>query len=588
MTCQITGKAVNLVLLAALAIGLLSGDAARVAYAATTSGAAASCRVWTTAEMVRILGDTPPQDALAVRISAARNEWESFQILLRSQEPISGIGVEAGDLVGPAAAVIPAAEARLYRQHLVEVRNSSAGRGRTWAFRPGWYADGLIPFEHPLTRRSLPPARYAAVPFDLPAEQTHGFWIDVYVPADARPGTYRGTYTVTYEGAALARIPVSLTVWDFELPRFASLRTEFGPTMIQLQRDYPRIAGKPSASIGWPAVREQVRDLLKRHRINPQVPKELSRLPLGDGNGVRFSRRQIDALREFIDRYNVNAVRVANLVPHASVEKMVLTASREAALRARLAAYDEAYRQLNRPQVVFYAYFMDEPGSRATYRFVQSWGKAFKSSGSVVKVLVTEQPTPQDPAWGDLYGAVDIWCPLFTRFRPGVVASRQAFGETFWAYTALNWWQIDYPPIYFRAPAWVAWHYQVRGLLYWEMAHWPEVNDPWTEAVTFTNRISGGQYNGEGSLLYPGHAVGFDGAVPSIRLKAIRDSIEDYEYLAILERQGRRRQAEQITGQLIGQFSGKFGPFMKRYRDGRAHEQARLVLAELIVDKGKR
>jgi hypothetical protein len=33
---------------------------------------------------------------------------------------------------------------------------------------------------------------------------------------------------------------------------------------------------------------------------------------------------------------------------------------------------------------------------------------------SGVQVLVVEQTWTQNPAWGDLYGAVDIWCPLFS------------------------------------------------------------------------------------------------------------------------------------------------------------------------------
>jgi hypothetical protein len=114
-------------------------------------------------------------------------------------------------------------------------------------------------------------------------------------------------------------------------------------------------------------------------------------------------------------------------------------------------------------------------------------------------------------------------------------------------------------------------------MLYWELAHWKNVSDPWTQPQTYS-----GPYNGEGSMLYPGHAAGFEGAVPSLRLKAIRDSIEDYEYLAILQRQGKAEQARRITTELIGSYSAKYGPFMKRYVDSRAHDRARLALAELI------
>jgi hypothetical protein len=44
----------------------------------------------------------------------------------------------------------------------------------------------------------------------------------------------------------------------------------------------------------------------------------------------------------------------------------------------------------------------------------------------------------------------------------------------------------------------------------------------------------------EGSLLYPGVDAGVQGLVASIRLKEIREGLEDYEYLRLLaERRGR-------------------------------------------------
>jgi len=33
--------------------------------------------------------------------------------------------------------------------------------------------------------------------------------------------------------------------------------------------------------------------------------------------------------------------------------------------------------------------------------------------------------------------------------------------------------------------------------------------------------------------------VGYDGIVPTIRLKALRDAVEDYDYLALLEQLGK-------------------------------------------------
>ena len=540
------------------------------------------CRVWTTAQTMRARRDAMPTTDRSVTITAAGNEWESFQIFLRSETPVHEINLLAGDLKGPKGTAIPASLARLYRCHQVRLTQPSAGHQRFGTFTPGWYPDGLIPFKHPLTRKPLSDARYIAVPFDLPAGQTHGFWIDVYVPPNTAAGKYEGKYTVTAGGELLAEIPVQLTVYGFELPRVASLVTEFGLIRPRLVQYYPRLQGRPSSSIDSDPILLQTRDLLKRHRINSPVPRSLVKpKPHGKG-GYRFTDEQIAGLRTFIDQYNLNAVRVLNPLDHGAAAKVRLDEKSRKLLVAALAAYDDAYRRLDRPDVIFYWYILDEPSSAAMYRFIRSFGEATRETKTVVKVLVTEKITPEKFWWGSLYGAVDVWCPPFMHFDPVSAAKRQALGETVWVYTALNWWQIDYPLINFRASAWTAWHYDIPGLLYWTLLYWETSKDPWTQPLSYVDR-AGLKFYGEGCLLYPARAVGFDGVVPTIRLKAIRDSIEDYEYLAILGRLGRQQEAREITTELLGSAAANPRPLLKKYTTPVLHHQARLRLAELIM-----
>jgi hypothetical protein len=110
------------------------------------------------------------------------------------------------------------------------------------------------------------------------------------------------------------------------------------------------------------------------------------------------------------------------------------------------------------------------------------------------------------------------------------------------------------------------------------MSYWDQVDDPWTDPKTLDRRKNGkgAVYNGEGSLVYPARAVGYDGIVSSLRLKALRDSIQDYEYLAILERHGLAAAAEKIVHPLATSWF-EWNP------DPTAYETARQKLAELIV-----
>jgi hypothetical protein len=375
---------------------------------------------------------------------------------------------------------------------------------------------------------------------------------------------------------------VALTVWDFELPAVPTMQTAFGSPAGRLRGYYRQRAkeGKEKEPSDWPAVEAQCAELLAENRVNATPPGETLR-PVAQTDGTfRIPPDQVRALGLFVDRYHVNALQVPH--PNNAVKD---PQKERAKLNAWLKSFDVLAAELNRPGLVLFVYLTDEPNDPNAYEYVRTWGQAIREANSSVKVMVTEQDWPQEEAWGTLHGAVDIWCPLFPLFKPETAAKRQALGETFWAYTALcqdkptPWWHIDYPLLNYRVPAWIAWRYRMRGLLYWGgMSHWNEVDDPWTDPRTYgrKGKETGPVYNGEGTLVYPGRAVGYDGIAPSLRLKALRDGIQDYEYLAILERLGRSAEAEKVILPLAESWF-KWDP------DPAAYSKARAKLAELIL-----
>jgi len=485
--------------------------------------------------------------------------------------------------------VLHTSESWLFRQLQLYIE---VGTYRNDAHRPDWYPDPLIPFQHQLPGKKLEAARFNAVPFDLPANETHGIWVDLYVPAETPPGEYQGIYRVTSDGGKSFDVPVMLTVWNFTLPRIPTLVTAFGSPAQRMRNYYRQRAkeGKEPEPSDWQAVEEQCAQLLSEHRLNATPPAGMLRPQVQPDGSYRIPVEQVQALREFVDRYNVNALDI----PHPSGVIKDPEAQRDK-LRAWLAAFDRAAKDLDRPQVVFYVYLKDEPNTREEYQYVQRWGRAIRDAKSVVQVMVVEQTWTEpgnggaDSAWGDLYGAVDIWCPLFSLHRQDSAAKRQALGETIWTYTALcqgkptPWWHVDYPLLNYRVPAWMAWRDRMKGLLYWGgMSYWQETDDPWLHVPVYTGRGAlqqgdkGIRFNGEGSLVYPARATGYDGIVPTVRLKALRDAIEDYEYLAILDRLGKAPEAERIVRQLTGSW-------FQWDKDPAAYEKARAELAAMTV-----
>lgn len=547
--------------------------------------------VWTVTETRHVLRSEPPSSGGAADLFAARNEWESFQILMRSDKPLKNVCVKSGELAGPAGDSIGLSGMRLYRQHQLHVEK---GTDRNTAFQPDWYPDPLIP-AHPSETEGgtgVEGARFKAMPFDLPAGETHGFFVDLYAPDGVAAGEYRGVFHITADGAKPIEIPVSLTVWDFTLPATPALVTEFG-SPADWQRGYYRRraeAGEEPEPADWAALEEQCNRTLSDHRFNAVPPRDwLNPRPQPDGS-FAVPPDKIEALRGFIDRYHVNAVPAPH--PETVVKD---PAGERKRLHAWLQALDRAVKEIGRPQVVFFIYLKDEPNSAEHYDYVRKWGRALREAKSAVKVLVVEQPWTApgqwhaDSAWGDFYGAVDIWCPLFSLHRPDSSAARQALGETVWTYTALcqfeptPWWHIDFPLLNYRVPAWMAWADGIKGLLYWGgMSNWGEAGDPWTRVPFHTEKPAAKEgmpapvFIGEGSLAYPARAVGFDGIVPSLRLKALRDAIEDYDYLAIAERLGKAEEAKRIVRSLVPSF-------FEWEKNPAAYEKARTQLAELIV-----
>jgi len=560
--------------------------------AAPNFAPAAGFRVWTITETRRVLRSDPPETNASASLQAARNEWGDFQILFRSEEPVQRVGLEPGPLRGPDGFALSEAHLRLYREHQLYLTN---GTYRNDSFQPDWYPDPLIPFRDPMTGRPLQGPRFQAVPFDLPAGQTHGFWVDVHVPTNAPPGDYRGVFRLTAGGRRAADVPVALKVWNFTLPETPTLVTAFGsPRLREYYSRRTKEASEPEPA-DWDAIERQCAQLLSEHHLNAEPPARALTPVAVAGGSFAIPSGQVRALREFVDRYHINALRT----PHPDSVVRDPDQQRET-LRAWLRAFDEAARELDRPGLVFYTYLKDEPNTLEDYRYVQKWGRAVRECRSVVKVLVVEQPWTElgfqgaDSAWGDLYGAVDIWCPLFSLHRQASAAARQTLGETIWTYTALcqgqptPWWHIDFPLLNYRVPAWMAWRDGMKGLLYWGgMSYWRQSADPWTQAPFYSERGEASQpgrkpviFNGEGSLVYPAHPVGYDGVAPTIRLKALRDSIQDFEYLAILQRLGRSAEAEKAVRALTP-------TFFQWNKAPRAYQDARALLAEQIVTSQK-
>lgn len=506
--------------------------------------------VWVASPWEHVLQSSPPGTTTAVVLQAAANEDESCRIIVRAGDaPVTGITLSASPLRG-AGREIPAERLTLYREHYVHL---PAPTVRSTA-PAGWYPDALLPFVDPATGRPPEGGRYRADLVTVAPNSNQGYWIDVHVPRGTPAGRYVGEIQVRSAGAILASVPLTLEVWPFALPDEIALASNFG--------DLRRIAAyyhlEPD-SAAFAEVQDLYIDTLLAHRA---VPGSLGNIwPTVRADGTVDDSRTGARLRRLIEKQHVNALRI----PFGGIGDPEKT-------KRQLRAYAE-YLRRNGWLDLAYVYLKDEPNDADAYDLVRRQGRLVHEADPGLQRMVTEQTVTSDPKWGDLYGAVDIWCPLWGLWDEKTARERVAAGEKLWSYTALvqkqaPFWAIDFAPVNFRAPFWISWHYGIQGFLYWSSVHWA-YDDVWNQPHFR------GKYWGEGLLVYPGIEAGMKGPVPTIRLKLVREAIEDFEYMALAAKRGRKADVDAIVARLARSFQDW-------EHDPAAYAEARRALAQLM------
>lgn len=510
--------------------------------------------------MQRIGQDDPPSGTAQADIHAARNEVESFQVVIAAvRGHLTVTSASMSDLVGKDGTQIGQEHVRLYREEYVRVRRST----NKAELPPGLYVDPLVPFINPLTGEPIEPrarsqARWGepsvvighdmyALPCDVFEGQNQPIWVDIHVPKDAKAGVYEGEFTVRTKRRVTATVPVTLTVWDFTLPDGPTHSNHFGHFR-NVARDFDVARGS-----------EEYRDIEARyckamaeHRINPPIPSHLLPTVNGDGS-LGITPEQHQALAAFLQEHHVTDFEIPRCpfarLPSSTSRpdyKDIAPAEREKAQRYYRQYYD--YLKKNGWQERAYVYMWDEPNLKENYEQVLVLGKLVHQAVPELKCLVVEQTYLQDPSWPDMDPAIDIWCPLWSFIDRKTIRQKLEQGDQVWSYTALvqnspryhpeydrvksydpPYWHIDRPLIVYRLPTWINRQYGITGLLYWSTV--TTVIAPWWNPAFAHPR----HYNGGGYLFYPGVPCGIDGPITSIRLKNLRDGMEDYEYLAILE-----------------------------------------------------
>ncbi len=536
-----------------------------VAFAASFTKAAETgpLQFWITTALVKVRPGDPPlqKSAQNAEIWAARNEFESFQLILRSARgDLSGVDATVSILRAANGSTIPGTPATIYREEYLNLQHPSSVEGES-----GYWPDPLIPQVDRYWHE-----RRSAFPFLLKAQQNQALWIEIYVPIDQAAGDYQGSITIYSEGSVKGRIPLTVHVWDFVLPSTSSLQTAFGLGGIGILKQH---RGAYTRDKDLLEVTRLYTEAALLHRISTYAGSMIPPRTLRGRSGVQLDWTEYDQeMSPFLDGT-------------VFTQEHPLPGARATSVDLRIGGYKEKspaqtlyLQEWGRHFIKkgwierLYFYLWDEP-SKQDFSKISSRGTLVHRAFPGLTNLVTTSYSAQ------LADVVDIWTPLINCFerKPGFedfctsMVSRQEYleelkrGKKLWWYQSCashgcgpstdeyfrGWpsYAIDAPAISSRIMEWLTWKYKISGELYYSMTEsYEQKRDPWQDFY-----LHGG--NGDGSLFYPGRISRIGGKhdipIESIRLKLIRDGLEDYEYLKLLSDQGFQRYADDQADRLV-------------------------------------
>jgi len=562
---------------------LRSDPAQRIAPVAGAPDQATPMLVWAVDAMTRVGRYEIAQRQQHIQLYAVRNEYEPFQIVVQAQErDLTDVSIMVSALHSPGES-IDAAAIKIYREHYVAVTHASP----LSPLPPTWIPDALIPIGHPTTGEDLANVQYDAQPFTIAGGENQPYWFDLYVAPETKPGEYSGTVTVSAANAAPVHLQLSLTVGPGILPTTPSQYSSFGLSPQSLQEQYQLYPSDDPAR--YYALWQAYGDLLLAHRLMP-TPLPAVDYDIDPRTGaVTFSdyempglgiRPQANLVR-YLEQKGVNAIQLST----ADINVHRITAEDRAKVVNQLGTLATLLHQQSSLPFLLYVYPVDEPQTPKAYETVRLWAALIAevnaTYGTAIQLLLTAQPRLDAGVWSELLTLVDIWVPCCSEVwrdmekprGPRSLAEHMAQGDMVWWYTALvqpppawmaaqEWpfnlyagytpiWLLDYPPMNYRIASWVNQHYGFTGLLYWATTNWSTTPDVWHDAGTY--HVDDRTMNGEGLLIYPGEVatVGFDGPIASMRLKWLRESMEDYEYIALLEKSGQGAYAWKVLGTVV-------------------------------------
>ncbi len=489
--------------------------------------------------------NTLPPGQSSVALSSARGECEAFQIAALGGQ----VTLMASALNGPGRPLT----AKLYREAFVPVPTASNSEGST-----GLWPDPLVPLDDPAFARFDWSKTAAQVPYVA--------YVELCVPRGQTPGDYRGSVRVSAVGRPDVTLPITLKVRPFELPATSTLPNTFGMSVYSIANGHKLEGTSAQAK----ALMVKYAQALLRHRVSAHG---LTMEPLPTttfGGRLRVDFREFDSLfGELLG--GSSALQGARMTTFQLFDNTFTSFEQQTAYWQQIRDH---FRRRGWNQKLFF-YAGDEPKPK-DYAEVAARAARVRAAGGPEALITT-------PYFEEIANAADILAPNINCYFPrpdqletcaSILTIDQLRAEVspeteLWWYqsclahgcgsgpfedpaieAAFKGWasyMIDHSSLRNRAMGPLAFLSGIGAELYFDTVFGFNVvtRNPWKEGLF----DFGG--NGDGTLFYPGSPAltgqAADAPVESLRLKHLRDGLEDYEYLKLLQARGQNALAQQVV-----------------------------------------
>ncbi|MCY3017425.1 MAG: DUF4091 domain-containing protein [Planctomycetota bacterium] len=492
--------------------------------------------VWQANPIAKVFKDSVPLTVQGeFRIASARNEREGLHLALRSKRDIGNVTV---------GVVAPSAEGG---EKLDDI-----GIDRV-DFVPVDFPMGYGNFTHPPYQRTIPthkdndgweglwpdPLIPHRKPLALTANTTQPFVITFAIPKGKKAGDYAGKVVIEADGAVVKTMPLTVTVWDFTLPDEAHVGAMFD------------LRSGPGWSAFPPHLMRNACKVYAEHRACIDMIRPEPKFTYGNGNAT-VDTTDYDKMAQYcFDELHMRVCYLPQIFyafgwgfpPADFLGHKAFTPEYKDAYQKCLQAF-WAHLKSKGWERHYSLYISDEPHfeSKETRAMIveQMQKLCAMIHEAVPEMRIYSSTWKYEHEWD---GYLNHWgAGFYGCFAVEDMVRRQKAGDRFW-FTTDGTFCLDTPYSSLeRLYPYYCFKYSVEAYEFWGGTWW--TYDPfrygWHTSLphTFTANDKQTQMirypNGDGYFLYPGWLIGEEGFLSSVRFEQVRDGVEDFEYLYLL------------------------------------------------------